>query len=63
MSSPPSPPVVLRGMTWDHPRGVDGLRASDPVLRERLGATVDWEARSLLAFGDQHVADFARTST
>jgi multiple sugar transport system substrate-binding protein len=47
-------------MTWDHPRGVDGLRASDPLLQERLGATVEWQARSLLAFGDQHVADFAR---
>ena len=59
MAPPPSPPVVLRGMTWDHPRGVDGLRASDAGLKERLGATVEWEARSLLAFGDQHVADFA----
>jgi multiple sugar transport system substrate-binding protein len=46
-------------MTWDHPRGIDGLRAADPVLIDRLGVTVDWEARSLLAFGDQHVADFA----
>jgi multiple sugar transport system substrate-binding protein len=46
-------------MTWDHPRGVDGLRASNPLLLERHGVTVEWEARSLLAFGDQHVADFA----
>jgi multiple sugar transport system substrate-binding protein len=53
-------PVVLRGMTWDHPRGVDGLRASDDLLLERHDVTVEWEARSLLAFGDQHVADFAR---
>ncbi|CAN5321048.1 extracellular solute-binding protein [soil metagenome] len=52
-------PVRLRGMTWDHSRGIDGLRAADPVLIDRLGVTVDWEARSLLAFGDQHVADFA----
>ncbi len=51
--------TMLRGMTWDHPRGVDGLRAADPLLIERLGVTVDWEVRSLLAFGDQHVADFA----
>jgi multiple sugar transport system substrate-binding protein len=53
------PPVLLRGMTWDHPRGVGGLRASDDLLRQRHGVTVHWEARSLLAFGDQHVADFA----
>ncbi|MEP6478588.1 MAG: extracellular solute-binding protein [Rhodoglobus sp.] len=52
-------PVVLKGMTWDHPRGVGGLRAADPLLVERLGVTIEWEARSLLAFGDQHVADFA----
>ena len=51
--------VVLRGMTWDHPRGVDGLRAADPLLIDRHGITIEWEARSLLAFGDQHVADFA----
>ncbi|MFC5502401.1 extracellular solute-binding protein [Lysinimonas soli] len=51
--------VALRGMTWDHPRGVDGLRACDALLMQRHGVTVEWEARSLLAFGDQHVADFA----
>ena len=53
-------PTVLKGMTWDHPRGVDGLRASDALLVERHGVTVEWEARTLLAFGDQHVADFSR---
>jgi len=47
-------------MTWDHPRGVDGLRACDALLLNWHGVAVDWEARSLLAFGDQHVADFAR---
>ena len=51
--------VVLRGMTWDHPRGVDGLRACDALLQRRHGVTVEWEARSLLAFGDQHITDFA----
>jgi len=54
-----SKPLVLKGMTWDHPRGVDGLRVSDELLVERHDVTVEWEARSLLAFGDQHVADFA----
>ncbi len=57
--SSPLPPIALRGMTWDHPRGVGGLRACDALLRERHGVTVHWEARSLLAFGDTHVADFA----
>ncbi|AZI56853.1 sugar ABC transporter substrate-binding protein [Nakamurella antarctica] len=52
--------VVLKGMTWDHPRGVDGLLAAAPLVLERHGVTLEWEARSLLAFGDQHIADFAR---
>lgn len=53
-------PIVLRGMTWDHPRGVDGLRAANPLLYARHGVRIEWDARSLLAFGDQHIADFAR---
>ena len=60
MTSQSPSTVVLRGMTWDHPRGVDGLRAADPLLQRRHGVTVDWTARSLLDFGDQHVAAFAR---
>lgn len=59
MRGTPTSPVSLRGMTWDHPRGVDGLRACAELLLHRHGVAVQWEARSLLAFGDQHVADFA----
>lgn len=51
--------TALRGMTWDHPRGVGGLRECAPLLLERHGVVIEWEARSLLAFGDQHIADFA----
>jgi multiple sugar transport system substrate-binding protein len=54
-----SGPTALRGMTWDHPRGVDGLRAAGPAILERLRVTIEWESRSLLAFGDQHISDFA----
>jgi len=59
MTSTSPIPVVLRGMTWDHPRAIDGLHAADALLQERHGVTVEWVTRSLLAFGDQHVADFA----
>ncbi|WP_127473227.1 extracellular solute-binding protein [Microbacterium sulfonylureivorans] len=52
-------PIVLQGMTWDHPRGVDGLRASDELVTELHGVRVEWEARSLLAFGDQLIGEFA----
>mgnify|MGYP003341600435 FL=1 len=48
----------LRGMTWEHPRGLDCLVNSDNLLKEQLGVSVEWSARSLLAFGDQHISEF-----
>ena len=51
--------TVLRGITWDHPRAVDGLLASSPLLHDGLAVDVEWEARSLLQFGDQLISDFA----
>ncbi|MEY3028819.1 MAG: hypothetical protein RL198_216 [Actinomycetota bacterium] len=51
--------IKLRGMTWDHARAIDGLIACDGVLAERFGVEIEWERRSLLAFGDQHIAEFA----
>jgi len=49
---------TLKGMTWDHPRGLDCLVNSDGLLQEQLQVSVDWSARSLLAFGDQHISEF-----
>jgi len=51
--------TVLQGMTWNHPRGLDSVVACNPLLEERFGVTVEWTARSLLEFGDQHVREFA----
>ena len=48
----------LKGITWDHPRGLDCLVNSDGLLQEQLQVSVDWSARSLLAFGDQHISEF-----
>ena len=48
----------LKGMTWDHPRGLDSVVNSDDLLQERCGTSVNWDARSLLAFGDQHISEF-----
>ena len=48
----------LRGMTWDHPRGLDSLVASNELLKSTLGISINWDARSLLAFGDQHISEF-----
>jgi len=50
--------TTLKGMTWDHPRGLDCLVNSDNLLKEQLGVSVKWSARSLLAFGDQHISEF-----
>lgn len=54
-----TPLKQLRGMTWDHPRGIDGLVATDKHLQDEFGVSVSWQARSLLAFGDQHISEFA----
>ena len=51
-------PNSLRGMTWDHPRGLDSVVNSNPLLLEKIRATVNWDARSLLAFGDQPIVEF-----
>lgn len=51
--------IRLKGMTWDHPRATDGLAAVAPYLANSLGVTIEWTARSLLAFGDQHIHEFA----
>jgi len=53
------PTIKLRGMTWDHARAIDGLLACERVLAERFGVAIEWERRSLLAFGDQHISEFA----
>jgi multiple sugar transport system substrate-binding protein len=42
----------LRGITWDHPRGVDGLRAATAEYTGRTGVTIEWSLRSLQAFAD-----------
>ena len=47
-------------MTWDHPRGLDCLVQSNDLLVEKCGISITWDARSLLAFGDQPIAEFYR---
>jgi len=52
-------PTVLTGMTWDHPRGFESVVACNDLIEAEFGVTVEWSARSLLQFGDQHVREFA----
>ncbi len=51
---------VLRGMTWDHPRGFESVVACNDLVETKFGVTIEWQARSLLQFGDQHVREFAK---
>lgn len=48
----------LWGMTWDHPRGLDSLTSADEAVTKLTGISIDWTARSLLAFGDQPLTEF-----
>lgn len=50
--------IELKGMTWDHERGKTCLIESNDLLIEKCGISVQWDARSLLAFGDQHISEF-----
>lgn len=52
----------LRGVTWDHPRGVDPVLAVSRAWSSEPGAPrIAWEARSLAAFEDASIAELAET--
>lgn len=52
--------TILRGITWDHPRGLASVRgAAAEWSRLRMGPSVEWEARSLQRFADQPLEDLA----
>jgi multiple sugar transport system substrate-binding protein len=51
--------TLLRGMTWDHPRGYDPLVACSAVWRARSGVRIEWERRSLQDFESFPVAELA----
>lgn len=55
----PPAQTVLRGMTWDHPRGYDPLVACAAVWQARTGVRIDWERRSLQDFESFPVAELA----
>ncbi|MHA6615874.1 extracellular solute-binding protein [Pseudonocardia sp. DLS-67] len=45
--------TVLRGMTWEHPRGYDCQVAAAAEYARLTGVEVRWEFRSLQAFADE----------
>lgn len=52
--------LSLRGMTWDHPRGLSPLRAAAARWLADTGVEIVWEARSLQAFETHSVEDLAK---
>lgn len=51
--------IVLRGMTWDHPRGYGPLAACSAAWLGRTGVRIEWERRSLQDFESFPVAELA----
>src|ERR671930_234263 len=50
-------------MTWDHVRGVGGLRAAAEAYRSvRADVSVTWDTRSLQALADQAASSVGRSS-
>jgi len=50
------PPRILRGLTWDHPRGYNPLARNAAAFADaHPGLSVTWGRRSLKQFGDQPI--------
>lgn len=49
----------MRGMTWNHPRGIAPLRAAADVWHKRAGRSIEWDARSLQDFETFPVEELA----
>jgi multiple sugar transport system substrate-binding protein len=52
--------TILTGMTWDHPRGIDALRAASELFARETSIRVDWTARPLSEFEDTPIAELAQ---
>lgn len=52
--------IILRGMTWDHSRGVDPMIATSAEFsRKYPNVEIIWEKRSLQAFADRPIGEMA----
>jgi len=52
--------TILRGMTWDHPRGYEPLAACSAEWERRTGTRIEWHKRSLQDFESYPVETLAR---
>lgn len=54
--------INLRGMTWNHSRGVDPMLATSArYAHDHPGVEITWEKRSLQAFADRPIGEMAAT--
>lgn len=52
--------ITLRGMTWDHSRGVDPMLATSAAYAQlHPSVEITWEKRSLQAFADRPIGEMA----
>jgi multiple sugar transport system substrate-binding protein len=51
--------IRLRGMTWNHERGLDPLLATAAAWQTETGVEVAWEARPLQGFADAPIPELA----
>ena len=52
--------IVLKGMTWSHPRGYDPMVATSKLWKEKTGVEIAWDQRSLQDFETFPVEQLAR---
>jgi multiple sugar transport system substrate-binding protein len=53
-------PITLRGITWDHPRGLDPLLAlNEAYSRVAPRVKIEWQTRSLAGFGEDPLEELA----
>jgi multiple sugar transport system substrate-binding protein len=52
--------MVLKGITWDHPRGYEPLVAAAAAYEKKSGIRIEWQKRSLALFGDQSIDELSR---
>lgn len=51
--------TILRGMTWDHPRGYDCIVAASAEYARHTGVEIRWEKHPLSAFEGAPIQDLA----
>jgi multiple sugar transport system substrate-binding protein len=52
--------MILKGMTWSHPRGHDPMVACSALWKEKTGVAIEWDKRSLQDFESYPVEELAR---